>query len=374
MNHRERQLAILAHQPPDRIPFVPRLELWYQAHVLAKSLPTRFAGMSLRQVEAAIGVATTGRFGRIFEKTLEPPVTKEVTNEAGKRITHWHTPVGSVRQVEGYSDNLTRDGLPGRVEEYPIKRAEDYKVWEYVIQHTHWQPRYDEFRQYDAEIGHDGLPIVEAGDVPFHSLILDTIGYDDAFYHLLDYQEEFEHLLAVMHEVERYRLWPVIAASPAKLILHGIHLSSQFTPPPLYREYILPYYREFVPLMHAVGKSVTMHADNDTSLIMSELEESGFDMLECFITAPMVPLTMQRAREVWGNRMILFGGLPSVLFSPHIPEADFRAYVVDLLATVAPGDAFIMGVADNVMPDSLIERVEWVEDYLEAHGTYPLSS
>jgi hypothetical protein len=129
-----------------------------------------------------------------------------------------------------------------------------------------------------------------------------------------------------------------------------------------------------MPLMHAVGKSVTMHADNDTSLIMHELEEAGYDMLECFVTAPMVPLTLEHARKVWGNRIILFGGLPSVMLSPHIREQEFRDYVAYILRTVAPGDAFILGVADNVMPDSIIERVEYITEYLTEHGAYPLKA
>jgi hypothetical protein len=127
-----------------------------------------------------------------------------------------------------------------------------------------------------------------------------------------------------------------------------------------------------MPLMHAVGKSVTMHADNDVSQIVNELVEAGWDMMECFVTAPMVPLTLERAREVWGNRMILFGGLPSVMLSPHIPEDEFRSYVAYVLRTVAPGDAFILGVADNVMPDSIIERVEWVTEFVEKNGNYPI--
>ncbi len=374
MNNRERQLAILNHQPPDRIPWVPRLELWYEAHRRQNTLPARFEGMSLRQVEQAVGCATTGRFSYIYTTSYDSKVEKTVQLTEGKRITEWHTPVGSVRQVEHYAADLDRQGLPGRVEEYPLKAAADYKVWEYVVEHTRWHSAYDAFRKYDADIGADGLPMVNVGDVPFHSLILDLIGYDNAFYHLADYLPECEHLLAVMGEVERIRLWPVIAAAPARLILHGAHLSSQFTPPKLFRKYILPYYEEFIPLMHAVGKAVAMHADNDTSSIMPELEQAGWDMLECFVTAPMVPLTLERARAVWGDRIVLFGGLPSVMLSPHIPEDEYRAYVAYVLRTVAPGDAFILGVADNVMPDSLIERVEWVTEYLRAHGAYPLAA
>ena len=43
-----------------------------------------------------------------------------------------------------------------------------------------------------------------------------------------------------------------------------------------------------------------------------------------------------------------------------------------MFKVLAPGDAVILGAADNVMPDSLIERVAWVSDYVREHGDYPL--
>lgn len=52
-----------------------------------------------------------------------------------------------------------------------------------------------------------------------------------------------------------------------------------------------------MPYIHSRGKSVAMHADNDTSQILDHVARAGWDMLECFITAPMVPLTMEQARE-----------------------------------------------------------------------------
>ena len=53
MNNRERLLAILERRSPDRIPWIPRLELWYNARVLTRSLPPQWVGLSLREIERA---------------------------------------------------------------------------------------------------------------------------------------------------------------------------------------------------------------------------------------------------------------------------------------------------------------------------------
>ena len=372
MNTRERLLSILDHRPPDRIPWIPRLLLWYQARQRTRTMPDRWQGMSLREVERALGTGTPARNGRIFRLERQG-LDVEVRQEGAREITEYHTPVGTVYEVVQHSETLEAQGLPGLVQEYPLKSPEDYMVWEWIVEHTQWVADYAAYDAYDAEIGDEGLPMVHVGDVPFHHWMLNLAGYDQAFYHLADYPREVEHLISLMAEVERERLWPVIADSPARLLLHGVHLSSAFTPPPLFEKYILPYYESFMPLMRECTKSVAMHADNDTSLIVEHIERAGWDMVECFVTSPMVPLTLQQAREAWGDRVIIWGGLPSTLLSPNVPESEFREYMEALFATIAPGDAFILGVADNVMPDSLIERVATVTEMVEDRGWYPLS-
>ena len=371
MTTRERLRAILNGTPPDRLPWIPRIQLWYEAGVRTDTMPAEWKGLTLREVERRLGIGTPARSGKVFDSRCDG--AEIVTRvESGATITEYRTPVGTVRSAIRGSVELDRQGLPGRIQEYPLKGPEDYRVWEYLLERSRWDPAYDEYAAYDAEIGQDGLPMVSVGDVPIHDFLLNLAGYGSGYYQLADHPREVERLLTVMTEVQRERMWPVVLDSPAELLLHGVHLSSQFTPPALFERYILPYYQELMPLIHGSGKRVAMHADNDTSQILRHIEEAGWDMVECFVTAPMVPLTMDRARRAWGKRVIIWGGIPSILLSPSVPDDQFRPYCHDLLDTLAPGDAFILGVADNVMPDSLIDRVAWVTELLEERGGYPV--
>ena len=377
MNHRERFTAVLDGRPPDRVPFAPRLLLWYNARMATDTMPPPYKGLTLRELERKLNLGTPARDGKVFDMRTEG-VETVVRIEGGARasesvrIVEQHTPVGTLRSVTHYSDDLNALDMAGRVEEWPLKGPEDYRTWEWIWEHTYWTPAYEAYESYDATIGQDGVPMVGVGDAPFHDFLLNGVGYSNGFYHLADHRQEVEHLLAVMSEVQRERMWPVVADSPARLLLHGVHHSSMFTPPPVYEQYVLPYYQAFTPLMHAHGKSVAMHADNDTSLILDHLERAGYDMLECFVTAPMVPLTLEHARQTLGNRVILYGCLPSLIFAPSFPERDFRDYVDHVFEVIAPGDAIILGAADNVMPDSVIERVAYVSEIVEERGTYPI--
>ena len=177
-----------------------------------------------------------------------------------------------------------------------------------------------------------------------------------------------------MEEVYRERLWPVVAESPAQMVLTDAHLNSQLTPPRLFDKYLIPYHRDLSALLRSRGKWPVLHADADTSSILSHIERGGWEMAECFVTAPMVAMTLAKARQAWGKRITIWGGIPSVLLSSSTPEDVFRSSVEDVFRTVAPGDAFILGIADNVMPDSLIERVAWISEFVEENGGYPLKN
>ena len=373
MTARERLFAILNGNPPDRIPWIPRIDLWYRARSLAGDLPLPWKERSLEEVEKELFGATPARGGSIF-RTYFKDVEIKTSREGDSEITEYITPIGTARTAQRTSKELKSMGLPGRVEEELLKGPHDYKVWEYVVEHTYWEPTFDLYSEYDEQIGADGFPMVAIGDVPFHEFVQRLAGYNTGFFQLADYQDEVEHLLNTMYEVQKERMWPIVLNSPAKLFLQGHHLSSQFTPPAFFEKYITPYCQEFYPLLHEAGKHVAMHADNDTSQIADHLMSAGWDMLECFVTAPMVPMTLERARQEWGTRMILWGGIPSAILAPSYPLDSFKEYVRQVFNTIGAGDAFILGVADNVMPDSDIDRVRWVSDFVELNGWYPVKS
>lgn len=371
MNDRQRIMALLQGSAPDRIPWIPRLEIWYEAHRRSKTLPQKWEDKSLREIERELGLGTPAREGRIY-KVVHENVEVESSQEDGRTTTTYGTPVGRLQQVSLQTEERWRNGLPGVVVEHLLKGPDDYKVWDWIVENSEYVPTYDEYLKYDADIGDEGLPLVMANLSPFYTFLESLVGYDQAYFHLADYKPEVDHLLSVMAEIYKTREWPIIAQSPAQLILTDAHISSQFTPPKIFMEYIYPYQRALNDFLHANGKWSAMHADADTSRILPFIVQTGWDMVECFVTAPMVPVSMEQAREAWGNRVIVWGGIPSILLSSSTSEEDFRTYCYRLLDTIAPGDAFILGVADNVMPDSIIDRIAWVSELVNERGWYPV--
>jgi uroporphyrinogen-III decarboxylase len=374
MTDRERILAILDRRPPDRIPWIPRLLIWHTARVTTGTLPPEYRGLSLREVERALGVGTPAREGRIY-RVERPGVETLVHRHGNESVLEYRTPYGAVRQRRVLTDTLAAVGIGESEVDYFLKRPEDYDILEYLAEHTHYHPTYEEYLAYEQSVGDDGYPMVAVGDCPFHHFLRQLAGYERSYLELADHPDRLERLLAVMTQVDRERQWPVIERSPARMLLHGVHFSSYMTPPPLFRRYIKPYYQELSARLHACDKRLVMHADNDTRLILQDLQEAGYDMLECFATAPLTQTTLEEARAVLGSDVIIWGGVPSVLLDPEsTPQAEFEGYMDRLFRTIAPGDAFILGVADNVMPEADIRRIARITELVEQRGWYPIAA
>lgn len=374
MTNRERVQAILDGGAPDRIPWIPRLRIWHTAHTRRGTLPARLRGTSLREAEQQLEMGNPAREGRVFCSKQTGDV--EISNSAeGDTVrTIYRTPVGSVSTRHRHSAEQKELGIGSLEIEHMVKAEPDFRAVEYLYEHMTYQETYAEFQHYQDEVGEDGYPLVSAGDCPFHLFLQKLAGYQNGYYLLTDFPEAVEHLMRALEEMDRQYVWPLVAESPARLILHGLHFDSMLTPPGLFERYISPYYRDLSRLLHARGKHLCMHADNDSRLILSQIEAAGFDMAETFTTAPQVTCTLEEARRAWGERVIIWGGLPSVLLESAYPVEAFERYMRNLFGTIAPGNAFILGVADNIMPGALLERLERVAEMVDEWGACPIDS
>jgi hypothetical protein len=368
MTNRERILAVLEGRMPDRIPWIPRLRIWYEAHRRAGTLPPAYRRSSLREVERDVFGGTAARDGAVFRTEVEGVEVRVHRLDDMESLTEYVTPMGTVSTRQRGTPQSRAAGLADTQVEYLLKRREDYAVASYLVEHTRYVPTFEEYEQYDAQVGDEGYPLVHCGDCPFHHWMQGLAGYNQAFYHLNDLANEVERLLALITHYRKATLWPPMLDSPARLLVHGHHLSSQMTPPRLFDRYILPYYRELSPLLRARGKVLALHADNDTRLLLGHIERAGFSMVECFVTSPMVPLTLAEARAAWGDRVIVWGGVPSVILEPPFTDAQFEQYMDELFRTIAPGQAFILGIADNAMPGSDIGRIRRITEMVQQRG------
>jgi len=167
MTNRQRILKILDGELPDQIPWIPRLSIWYDANRAAGTLPERYRGLSLREIERKVFGGTAARDGAVFRSVLEQVEVRSHRVGDGETVTQYITPVG---QVTTRQRAMACAGLRDAETQFMLKRREDYAVVQYMIEHTRYEPTYQQYADYEQEIGEEGYPIVNCGDCPFHSM------------------------------------------------------------------------------------------------------------------------------------------------------------------------------------------------------------
>ena len=86
----------------------------------------------------------------------------------------------------------------------------------------------------------------------------------------------------------------------------------------------------------------------------------------------MTSVTTKQLREAWGDKITIWGGLPTVIFEPNYSDEEFSAYVINLLREIVPGNNFIVGMGDNFPIDGNVDRIRRVVELIDEYGTLPI--
>lgn len=363
--------AAISGHAPQYIPAVFRMSRWYKARLHENNMPPETAGKRLEELEAYLGLARSARYAKVYKITFRAPV-ECVTTRIGDDITvEYRTPRGTLRRVTRFAPDQEAVGIDPYIVEYPIKTWDDYAALAEVYRHMEFVPTYEEYARYDAEIGRAGLPMVILGGKPFHHILQEWTGYQKGFMDLYDRPDVFLETVEAGNAAYR-RMWEVVANSPARLLLHGINFDRMMTSPPVFREHFLPYLREFCGEMHAAGKWVACHADGNATGLLELILECGFDVADCFACHPLVPCTVADARRVWGDRLTIWGALPSTLLEPEASIEALESHLESLYREMAPGKRFILGLTDMAMPTTSWKHLLFVRQWLQQRSKYPI--
>lgn len=385
MTNRQRMIAALRKQPVDRVPYGVRMDQWYNWHVANGSLPARYKGMSAYDIIRSFhgGIQGTTRYalsdrqqasrlwsaGKLWKETVHG-VKVDVRKHEGEIVTEYVTPVGTVSVKEVLSKEAT--GSSTIEVEHLFKDEKDYAAIEYIYANTEVTPDYEGYYHLDKELGEDGVLPVSMGYSPTHYLMRVIMGYDRFFYELADHPEKVERLLRVMEACDWNKV-QIMAKSPAITVqvcgnwVDGIHT-------PVFKRYMTPWFQRIGEVLHGAGKLMQCHIDGEMKRLVPLFLDTGIDVAEAYTPSPMTKVTTKEIRAAWGEKVTIWGGIPTVMFDPTYSEQEFDDFVLALIRDIAPGNAFIMGMGDNVPVTANFDRVVRVEKLLEQHARVPIKA
>jgi methanogenic corrinoid protein MtbC1 len=399
--HRARVLAALRGEWVDRLPYVPRLDLWYLANSTSGSLPKRYVNAPMNEIARAEGWAFHHRFcdnqldpayqplylhrginvfysrDTVFDVVLPKDVEVKVRRAGARTCVEYHTPLGMVSTTTHYDIDSQRHGItiPALVE-HLIKTPRDYAPAGYLFEHMDVVPNFERFKRWAAdEMGENGVPVcIGSLDAsPFHLIQRDLSDPTQFFIHYKDYYSEMCELAERIAPLQE-KMLKILCASPAEVVWWGANFDDMLTFPPYFAQEIQPWIHHAAQSLGAAGKLVLCHTDGENRGLMDLIRDSGMHIAESFCPTPMTKVSLAEYYQHWSGQLTLFGGIPSTVVMPGTSEADFEAYLDELFRAVAPGQRIVIGIADEVPPSAIFSRLQRIGERIEREGRLPLQA
>jgi hypothetical protein len=374
--------AAVRGEPTDRLPWAPRLDLWYNARRRAGTLPPKYRNASLAQItddlgwgfhaivphfkdvrgveddmHRALGVYNlrTMPYATVFEN-----VGVSCRCEGNKTVVTYDTPHGNVRTRTLYDASMRAAGVSiTHVTEYAIKSHRDYAAVGHLFEHARVEPNDAGWAEFRDGVGDRGLAagFVSLAGSPMHLLQRELMHPQLFFYEMYDHPAELADCAA---KISGYfeRVFQVCAAGPADLFLLGANYDARMTYPPFFEEHIAPWLRTFARTLHARGKLLLTHTDGENDGLLDLYVASEIDIADSVCPKPMTTLTLREVRDRFDGRISIMGGVPSVcLLEDSMPDAEFDAFLDGFFDELGAGDHLILGVSDTTPPAADVERL-----------------
>ncbi len=367
MNHRERLLALLAGQTPDRVPWLADLDYWACAMERRGEVPPDYrrspAYLDLHR-ELGVGFYLQGYWP--FRAVYAGEVQVETRQEGNQRCTTITTPVGAIHERWTY--------LPESFAEAPteffVKTPADLAVLRDVYERTRYEPDVAELERRRPLLTDLGVLLAYLPRSPFMEMLTSLVGIRKMVELWVDIPQEFEDTLALMEE-KHDQAAAIALASPAECLMIPENLSSEVVGKRFYRRFLFPYESRWVRRIREAGKYSFIHMDGTLRGLIGEAAAVGFDVIEAVTPAPVGDLTFPEMRQVAGPGPILWGGVPGVYFTDLVDDAEFDRHVCQVLDFMVRDRRCVLGVADQVPPGGLRRRIARVAELVEQFGKYP---
>ena len=384
MNGKERLLAALAGEQPDRVPFAPNIWQWFHANDYQGTLPAAI-GRAASPVEVLRGlgadifskfdglvaVPVYRRCGLTVEfagglPTGRAPWSSWVTFDRGLiRRERLETPRGVLTHTWEYR---AETGAPFETEHWWKDFDADYAAVRAWLEDTHWQLDAAALRAGLANVGEDGLIIFQLMPSPLKQLHW-LAGQTAATYFIIDHPQEMLALARLHEQAALEYLEEVVDQRDIWIFEVPDNLDSLFYPPRWFRQFCLPMLQKAAAMIHARGKYLFVHACGKLKALAPLFVEAELDCVEGQAPPPVGDWPLAEARAL-NDRLIVCGGMAAPeqeLTGPGAAES-LDAYVRALFASLGDKRRFIFASSCNTSPLTPYENLVAFRDACWKYG------
>ena len=394
MNFREQMLGAITGRPIDRIPWVPRMDLWCIANRARGTLPRGLdAGANEVGISAYLGVAchalgadhtvprTPQQFALMgigFETHPDFPyrlvlhdLPIKVTGTLDQMTSVITTSRGDVTTRMEWTEEMRRAGISVPiVKKQLVQSPADLDVVAEIFEHIEVVPNPAGYAAYRERVGDRGLAVAQgpAQASPAHLMLHDLLSMENFFYLWADDRaaiSAFARRLDPFYEA----LLAALTQCDAEVIWWGANFDKNITWPAFFEGEIVPWLRRASERLHEAGKLLLSHTDGENLKLLPFYPSAGFDIAQSVCPYPMTSLTLREIREGLAANQALWGGIPSVvLLRDSMADDAFEAFLEGLSEQVGTGHRLILSVSDMVPPDADLGRLRRIGERIEELG------
>jgi hypothetical protein len=395
MNHKQLILSTLKGESTEAIPYIPRLDIWYNANSRNGTLPGKYKNATLLEIvddldlgyhsiipafrdfadkegDVDIGLCIHTFRSILYSVELQG-IDKKITRQPdGLTVVEYGTPHGTIRTGVKYDEQMRKGGATlSATLEHAVKGLDDFEALAYIFENAKVKPNYLYFQEYkDSVVGDRGVAVGYANifACPMHFLLKELMSVETFFYELYDHPEEMEWLAGKLSGFCD-KVFEISSNSPAELILSGGNYDSTITTPPIFKKYIAPELKKQADILHAKGKYLVTHTDGENTGLLDSYLESGFDVADSICPDPMTRLTLKEVKDKLNGKITIWGGIPSIsVLEDSMTEYEFEKYMNMTLESIGRGDHLIFSIADTTPPGAKFDRIIKIAKMIKDFG------
>ena len=359
MTSRDRLLAALHGELPDRLPWAPEFNMVFAERVL-RELPGQPYAPEDAYIETCRRIKAEC-FARVDAIEVTYRNVEVVETRDGDEITRtYRTPA---RDLTLRARMISDIGVEME-HQHMVRTVEDVRAYRFLYEDASYASRYEYVQSRIAVMGDAGLCSVFGPPTPLLDLIMFQIRLPNVYFLMEDHPQEMEELLAAMHR-RNCEYYELAAAGPGEVVRSFEDTSTTLVSPALYRRYCLKQLQDYRDICHAHGKLFVPHMCGLLKGVLPELAETGLDGIEAVTPPPLGDCPIGLAREKLGPNVTLIGGLDPTQFVGARPGKT-RAMLLDYLSQIGDGRRMVLGHEEiHIKADFESVRVipELIEEY-----------
>lgn len=349
MTGRERLLAAVRHEEPDRVPICPRIN-WSWIDPDGSQRLQELYGEALDPME--IFGCPTPIYAMQYPDTYDLPGVKveQARYEDGNyQVVErtFHTPVGKLSDRTKIPPSGREYGMsPNPIKiEYLVKGRDDISALRYLLPKI--KGNYDAPARRRAELGDRGVVMVnvyselchQAGDVrDMQDLMMD---------YYLD-RPFFDELLGLFQERTMAEAKAALEAG-VEWIFHNCYYNSVSAgwSPAIFQEVFIPNIKAVADLAHSYGGYVDFYDDGKLAHTLEMIADAGVDVIETCTPPPICDFDLREAKAKVGYKTTLKGYVDLIYVAMRGTPELMEQTVAEAMAIAKPGGGFIIGSSDT---------------------------